>query len=118
MPRSPKAHLFELQKACRYLMRKAEGVDLDEYLGNEDLQFIIERNFIHIGEVMAQLRREFPEVALQFVDAARIVDFRNFILHRYWDVDDQAVWLTLTTKVAPLLQEVEVILLKHTDRPS
>jgi uncharacterized protein with HEPN domain len=112
MPRSPKAHLLELQKAARYLLRKGDGVALSEYLGNEDLRFVIERNFIHIGEVMAQLRREFPEVAVQFADADRTVDFRNFIIHRYWDVDDQAVWLTLTTKVAPLLYEVEQILLK------
>jgi uncharacterized protein with HEPN domain len=113
MPRSPKAHLLELQKSARYLLRKAQGVALDEYLSNEDLRFVVERNFIHIGEVMAQLRREFPEVALQFADSDRIVDFRNFIIHRYWDVDDQAVWLTLTTKVAPLLHEVEQILLKQ-----
>jgi uncharacterized protein with HEPN domain len=112
MPRSPKAHLLELQKAARYLLRKGQSVALDEYLGNEDLRFVVERNFIHIGEVMAQLRREFPRVADQFADAARIVDFRNFIIHRYWDVDDEAVWLTLTTKVDLLLLEVEAILLR------
>jgi uncharacterized protein with HEPN domain len=113
MPRSPKAHLLELQKAARYLLRKAEGVTLNEYISNEDLRFVVERNFIHIGEVMAQLRHEFPGVADQFADAGRIVDFRNFIIHRYWDVDDKAVWLTLTTKFAPLLHEVEQILLKQ-----
>lgn len=59
---------------------------------------------------MAQLRREFPAVASRFADAARIVDFRNFIIHRYWDVDQTAVFLTLTTKVWPLLDEVERVL--------
>ena len=111
MPRSPKAHLLELDKACRYLLRKADRLELNQYLQNEDLRFGVERNFIHIGEVMAQLRHDFPDVAAQFADVNRIVDFRNFIIHRYWDVDNRAVWLTLTTKVEPLLAEVERILL-------
>jgi uncharacterized protein with HEPN domain len=112
MPRSAKAHLLELQKASQFLLRKSQRVDLDAYLRDEELRLMVERQFIHIGEVMSQLRREFPEVAIRFADAAKIVDFRNFIIHRYWDVDDEAVWLTLTTKVEPLLLEVEAILLR------
>jgi uncharacterized protein with HEPN domain len=110
MPRSAKAHLMELQKASQFLLRKSQRVDLDTYLGDEETRLIVERQFIHIGEVMAQLRREFPEVAIRFADGAKIVDFRNFIIHRYWDVDDEAVWLTMTTKVKPLLLEVEALL--------
>lgn len=110
MPRSAEAHLRELQAAANYLIGKAEGLSLEEYRINQDLRFAVERNFIHIGEVMAQVRREFPAVAERFTGAPRIVDFRNFIIHRYWDVDQTAVFLTLTTKVLPLLQEVEAIL--------
>ncbi len=110
MPRSPEAHLREMEAAAKYLIRKANGLSLEAYLDDQDIRFAVERNFIHLGEVMAQLRREFPAVASQFADAARIVDFRNFIIHRYWDVDHTAVFLTLTTKVEPLLAEVERVL--------
>lgn len=117
MPRSPEAHLRELEKSCLYLLRKADGLTLNAYRENEDLRFGVERNFIHIGEVMAQLRREFPSVAAQFADASRIVDFRNFIIHRYWDIDSKAVWLTLTTRVEPLLHEVKVLLQRMPPTP-
>jgi uncharacterized protein with HEPN domain len=117
MPRSAEAHLRELQVAAKYLIGKAQGISLDEYRKNQDLRFAVERNFIHIGEVMAQLRREFPAIAEQFADTSRIVDFRNFIIHRYWDVDNTAVFLTLTTKVSPLLEEVETILAALSSSP-
>jgi uncharacterized protein with HEPN domain len=110
MPRNAEFHLRELEGAAQYLMGKSKELSLEEYLRNKDLRFMVERSFIHIGEVMAQLRREFPSVAVQFEEASRIVDFRNFIIHRYWEVDDTAVYLTLTTRVQPFLSAVEVVL--------
>ena len=108
MPRSPEVYLRELEKAARYLIGKAEGLTLDEYRENEDLQAMVERHFIRIGETMAQLRRSFPAISDQFADASQIVGFRNFIIHQYWDVDHREVWDTLTSKIEPLLREVEI----------
>jgi uncharacterized protein with HEPN domain len=110
MARSPEAHLREIEAAAKYLIGKASGLSLEWYRSDQDLRFAVERNFVPIGEVMAQLRREFPDVAGRFGDAARIVDFRNFIIHRYWDVDHTAVFQVLKTKVGPLLAEVERVL--------
>jgi uncharacterized protein with HEPN domain len=101
MPRSAETYLREIQRATTYLINRTQGLDFDAYSNDETLMFAVERNFIIIGEAMACLRRDHPQI-IAGLESTPIVRFRNFIVHEYWSVDHKEVWSTLNTKVAPL----------------
>jgi uncharacterized protein with HEPN domain len=112
MERSPEAYLLKVEEAAAYILRRAEGRTVEEYLDDEDLRFAIERNFILIGEAMVLLRRYFPEISAEIEAHGKIIDFRNFIVHQYWDIDDEGVWAVISKDVAPLKAAVEELLKK------
>jgi uncharacterized protein with HEPN domain len=101
MPRSAETYLREIQRATTYLIGHTQGLDFAAYSKDETLMFAVERNFIIIGEAMACLRRDHPQVIAN-LESKPVVRFRNFIIHEYWSVDHREVWSTLNTKVAPL----------------
>ena len=110
MPRSAELYLLDMQKATNYLIRRTEGLALEDYLQNEDLRFAVERNFILIGEAVVLLRRNYPDLSTRLDGEAGIISFRNFIVHQYWSVDDEQVWSTLITKVLPLRDAINKLL--------
>ncbi len=63
-----------------------------DYLADEVLRWAVERQFTIIGESLSGLRRSDPELAGQIPDLARIVAFRNVLIHGYAVVDDRLVW--------------------------
>lgn len=102
--------ISSISKAANYIIRRTHALTLDDYLEDEDLRFAIERNFILIGEAVALLRRNHPDVCTKLEDKAGIIAFRNFIVHQYWSVDNEQVWSTLITKIPPLRSAVDSLL--------
>ena len=99
---SPQLYLLEIERAARYILRRAQGRTLEDYLSDEDLRFAIERNFILIGEAMVLLRRSYPEMSRRIEEEAKVIGFRNLLVHQYWNVDNTEVWSIIVSKVAPL----------------
>ncbi len=57
-----------------------------------DASQAVERQFEIIGESLAQLRAVDAETAGSVPESARIVAFRNLLIHGYATVDDNIVW--------------------------
>jgi uncharacterized protein with HEPN domain len=112
MERSPQLYLSEVKKVTDYLVHRTGEATREEYLHSQDLQYIVERGFILIGEAMVLLRRNYPEVFTELEDHAAAIGFRNFIVHQYWNIDNRAVWDTLKTNLGPLDRAVELLLAK------
>jgi uncharacterized protein with HEPN domain len=110
MPRSPKAYLADIVDACHLIGRFLVGVDLDAYLASDEKRSAVERQFLIIGEAVAALRRQSPEVADSISEARFIVGFRNVLAHDYAAVDDEAVYGTATGDIPQLLRECEALL--------
>jgi len=108
---SPQLYLLEIQRATTYILRRAEGKILQDYLSDEDLRFAVERNFILIGEAMVLIRRHYPEMSQQIEDDAKVIGFRNLLVHHYWNIDNNEVWSIIVSKVAPLQAVVNRLLL-------
>jgi len=105
-------YLLEVEQAAAYILRRAEGRTVEDYLSDEDLRFAIERNFILIGEAMVLLRRHYPELSNEIEVQGKIINFRNFIVHHYWDIDDESVWAIIAKDVAPLKETVSLLIKK------
>lgn len=69
------------------------------------LRSAVERQFEIIDEALNQLSKVDGKLAAQVPDLARIVAFRNILIHGYATVDDALVWQVLTERL-PRLADV------------
>jgi uncharacterized protein with HEPN domain len=66
------------------------------------LRAAVERQFEIIGEALNQLSKVDPDLASAIPDLARIVAFRNILIHGYATVDDALVWQVLKERLPEL----------------
>ena len=97
-------YLYDVQRAIALLREFTAGKTFADYEREALLRAAVERELEIIGEVVAQLAR------LDQPSAARIIAFRNMLVHGYADVDDRLVWDVVETKLPILSHEVEMLL--------
>jgi len=112
MERSPQLYLSEIQEMADYLLSRVETHTREDYLNDQDFRFAAERAFIIMGEAFVLLKRHHLLVSKELDDQAAVIRFRNFLVHRYWAIDNNDVWSTLITNVRPLRDAVVVLLAK------
>jgi uncharacterized protein with HEPN domain len=79
-------YLYDIQEAASLADQFTAGTDFAEYQRNPMQRMAVERAFAIIGEALVHLAR--VDAAL----AARIVAFRNILVHAYAQVDNRIVW--------------------------
>jgi len=87
----------------------APGKSFENYLADEMLRSAVERQFGIIGEALAQLAKNDPQVAAAIPDHAKIIGFRNILIHGYATVDDRIVWGVIENHLAPLRTAVQAL---------
>ena len=88
----------------------------DAFLHQRITQDAVVRNFEIIGEAAGRLSRRVR--ARPGVPWAKIIAFRNRLLHGYWSVDLLLVWDVITTDLPVLRAEVARLLAELSDDPS
>jgi uncharacterized protein with HEPN domain len=106
--RDPKERLKDILEAIakieRYAARGREAFEQDELI-----QTWILYHLQLIGEAAAQLGRAFHE-AHPGIPWPQIVAMRNVLVHEYFGVDLQEVWLTVEGDLPVLRQQIEKLL--------
>ena len=74
-----------------------------QFVENLRTQRAIERSFEIVGEALARLARDFPEVAARIPEHRRVIDFRNVLAHGYDGVDPRLVFGLARTRLPALL---------------
>jgi uncharacterized protein with HEPN domain len=105
-----KKYLFDIQHAVALLTDFTKGKELADYSRDPMLRAAVEREFEIIGEALARLARNDKEIAARISEHARIIAFRNILIHGYADVDDRLVWDVVMTKLPVLRREVDALL--------
>ncbi|WP_246584938.1 HepT-like ribonuclease domain-containing protein [[Mycobacterium] fortunisiensis] len=72
----------------------------------------VERQLEIVGEALNRLSKVDKELSAKIPELARIVAFRNILIHGYTDVDDALVWQVITDK----LPELELVLSRPPSR--
>lgn len=67
------------------------------------LRSAVERQFEVVGEALKRLAGADPDTAEQIDDLARIVAFRNVLIHGYATIDDAIVWQVATGRLPRLI---------------
>jgi len=97
-------YLFDVQEAAARVIEFTEGCDFPRHAADALLRSAVERQPEIIGQALA--RRD-PALAGRINEHARIIAFRNILIHGYAEVDSRIVWDVVTTKLSNLRREVE-----------
>lgn len=108
-PNTPKL-LEDVRSAAAYILEKTSGKSLEDYLADDLLRPATQRHFEIIGEALNRLGRGDPETLQQIPDHARIIAFRNILIHGYDAIDDRRVWDAIVNALPQLLCKVEDLL--------
>lgn len=102
--------LWDAQQAAERINRFTTGKAFTDYDQDEFLRSAVERQFEIVGEALGRLAKVDPEVASRITDLARIVAFRNVLIHGYASVDNQLVWGVVEGSLASLLLKLNELL--------
>jgi len=110
--------LWDARQAADRIARITAGKTFADYLSDEILRWAVERQFAIIGEAFAVLRRIEPVLADAIPDLARIIAFRNVLIHGYAGVDDRLVWGVVERDLAVLRSALLHLLETGPDPPT
>lgn len=105
-----RGYLFDIVQACELLTRFTQGKTFADYQADPMLRSAVERQFEIIGEALASVLHANPSLTTKITDSARIVAFRNRLIHGYATVSDEVVWGVLEGDLSTLHREVTVLL--------
>ncbi len=105
--------IWDAQRALHRIKRFVASKDFAAYQSDELLRSAVERQFEILGEALKQLSRIDPKTAEKIPELARIVAFRNLLIHGYASVDDRLVWGVVESRVEPLLDVIAALLSEH-----
>ena len=102
--------LFDALDSGRAIRQWCAGRSYAEYLSDRQFRRAVEREFEIIGEALNRLSEEDVDIAAQIAELARIVAFRNRIIHGYDSVDDATVWGVIEKHLPLLVSQAENLL--------
>ena len=103
MERDSRAYLLDVRDNCDLILSFVKDSDLKAYKANDLIKSAVERRFIILGEALNRLKALDLNLLGQIPDAARIVAFRNILVHGYESISDELVWEIVVDHV-PLLR--------------
>ena len=103
-------YLSDIQAAAERVARFTHAKRFEDYLADEILKSAVERQFSIIGESLSRLLKDSPDVAAQIPDHAKIIGFRNILVHGYASVDDRLVWGVVENHLDPLRKAIAKLL--------
>jgi len=108
--RDREAFLWDMLQAARNIENFIDGKTLDEYESDDLLRSAVERQFLIIGEAASQAVRHFPEIEGEISDIARIIAFRNRLVHGYAVISDDVVWAIAHDELPQLRRDIDALL--------
>jgi len=105
-------YLYDIKQAADLIGEFTAGKQFSDYEENSMLRAAVERKFEIIGEALSKLTRADSAIASHVSEHARIIAFRNILIHGYAEIDDQLVWDIIENKLPLLRHEVDELLAK------
>ncbi|MFH0824981.1 MAG: DUF86 domain-containing protein [Pseudomonadota bacterium] len=103
MPRDYRLYLDDILPACRKIRQFTEGMSFLEFARDVKTQDAVIRNFEVIGEAANRLPVEIKAL-YHDIEWAKIIGFRNILVHEYFGVKLDTVWTAIEEKI-PILEE-------------
>ena len=100
------AHMLE---AIDWILKFTAGMSEEAFIEDVQCQHAVIRNIEIIGEAAGKIRARFPEFADQHGDIAwrDIYGMRNRLLHGYFAINLQTVWVTVQSDLPDLKEKIK-----------
>ncbi len=102
-------HLYDIKNECEYLITRSRGINLDDFLKNEEFK----RAFVRSLEIIGEASKKIPDSIKKKYSQIKwreIVAMRNKIIHEYFGVDYEIVWKVVKEKIPELYVIVQKII--------
>ena len=86
-----------------------QGMSYDMYDADSKTKDAVERNFEIIGEAASRLPDDFKSID-NGIEWRILKDFRNFIIHEYFGIDNLVVWDIIEHRLPHLLDQISGII--------
>ena len=107
--RKPDVYLQDIFESISHIQRFLEGVSEDEFYKNVEKQDAVLRRLEIIGEAVKHLpdeiRNDHPDVPWR-----QIAGMRDIIIHEYFGITLEMVWVVATEDILDLKTKVEEII--------
>jgi uncharacterized protein with HEPN domain len=116
MPRDQRRYLWDARDAADAIASFTRGKSFADFAADRLLRSAVERQFEIIGEALNQLAKSHPDTAAKIPELARIVAFRNILVHGYAVVNHETVWRVVAENLPELQRVLDALL--GPDEPS
>lgn len=101
--------LLDIKASIGKILEYTAGMTFESYEADSKTKDAVERNFEIIGEAASRIPDEFKKLH-PGVEWRIIKDFRNFIIHEYFGINNQIVWDTIQFRLPDLLQDISSLI--------
>ncbi len=101
--------LTDIKVSIEKILEYTVGMTFEAYEVDSKTKDAVERNFEIIGEAASRIPDDFKKLHPN-VEWRIIKDFRNFIIHEYFGINNQIVWDTIQYRLPDLLQEILLLI--------
>ena len=84
------------------ILEFTKGMSFEEYESDLKTKHAVERNFEVIGEASSRIPENYKSKTSQ-IEWRILKDFRNFIIHEYFGINDLIIWDTIQQRLPDLL---------------
>jgi uncharacterized protein with HEPN domain len=107
--------LKDMIAALEYILEFTEGYTFENYEADVKTKYAVERNFEIIGEAASRIPESF-KVIHSHIEWRIIKDFRNFIIHEYFGINNEIVWETIKQQLPELLIDLHTLEVKFNNK--
>jgi uncharacterized protein with HEPN domain len=100
--------LQDIQVSISRILEYTKGMSFDAYEADIKTKDAVERNFEIIGEAASRIPDDY-KMSHPHIEWRIIKDFRNFIIHEYFGIDNQIVWDTILYRLPDLLHDISTL---------
>ena len=107
MPHEPHKLYEDIIQSIDETLTFCQGKTFRDFQEDRGLQLIVERELEIMGEALARLRRDYPDLAKQIHDIHKSIGLRNVLAHGYDMLEHEILWDIVENKIQPLKDDIE-----------
>jgi uncharacterized protein with HEPN domain len=101
--------LEDISFSINHIFDYTAGLSFEQYEADLKTKDAVERNFLIVGEAVSRIPGEFKN-SHDHIEWRIIKDFRNFIIHEYFGINNLIVWDTIQLRLPQLLKDIQELI--------
>lgn len=101
--------ISDIRSSILKILDYTENMSFESYEADAKTKDAIERNFEIIGEAASRISEDFKKLHDR-IEWRIIKEFRNFIIHEYFGINNLIVWDIIQYRLPDLLKEISALM--------